>query len=740
MTLHRGGFRIWLTAALVPLAVCPIALLAKDAGFTLDQVAHGKKTYQASCASCHGTELSNGQFAPPLRGPLFVENWAGKPSAALFAFMTSKMPPAGPGSLDDQIYAAIMAYLLQASGGTAGSVPLPADIRALSASTIGGNGVQPASPSEKAPPTDLKESLNEALERGKTALNISPVDYGAPAILPELLTKISPVDDAMLRSPPAADWLIWRRTFDSQGFSPLDQINRKTVSRLGVAWTWTLAPGPMESTPIVHDGVLFIQSGPDIIQALDAAHGDLLWQYSRSLPENVDDGIDVAFIKRNIAIYGNLLIAATADLHLLALDIKTGKAVWDTEIADRAMHWRLTSGPVIANGKVIQGVSGASNYQGRGAFIVALDAKTGKRLWRFNTLAQPGEPGGETWSDLPAEARNGGSIWTAGSFDPELNLVFFGPAPTYDTGPLLHKPEKAGVTNDALYTDTTIALNPDTGKLVWHYQHVRNDQWDLDWAFERTLVTLDTPTGPRKYSITGGKPALFDVVEAANGKYAFSFDFGLQNIITSVDPTTGEKTVNPATMPGDGKSHFVCPNAMGARNWMATSVDPVAKILYVPMDETCMQMVPAPANLHTLLTTNVILKDVPRPDSDGKIGHLAAFDLKTRKIIWRDRTRAPQTSAVLATAGGIVFNSTYDRRFKANDARTGALLWQTRLNDVPAAYPISFAVKGRQYVAIATGGGGPQASIWPTFVPEIRNPPQRGNILWVFALPEGGGR
>ena len=236
--------------------------------------------------------------------------------------------------------------------------------------------------------------------------------------------------------------------------------------------------------------------------------------------------------------------------------------------ADSQQGWNLTGGPLVAKGKVIQGIAGSSKEHGGGGMIVALDSDGGKELWRFNTVAMPGEPGGETWNGLPRERRSGGSVWTAGSYDPTLNLVFFGTGNDYDIVPVQHK--AAPDSNiDLLYTDTTLALNPDTGKLVWYFQHMPNDLLDLDWAFERTILDLNG----RKLVMTGGKLAIFDAVDAASGKFAFSHDFGLQNIVQAVDPITGAKKLNPEMFPEDGRERVMCPSSYGARNWMASSYD-----------------------------------------------------------------------------------------------------------------------------------------------------------------------
>ncbi|HEY7390543.1 MAG TPA: PQQ-binding-like beta-propeller repeat protein, partial [Bryobacteraceae bacterium] len=263
----------------------------------------------------------------------------------------------------------------------------------------------------------------------------------------DLLGKLIPVTDAMLANPPEGDWLTWRRTYDDMGFSLLKQIDRGNVGNLRVAWSWSLPPGQSEVTPLVHDGVLFVYGWGDRVQALDAATGDLLWHYARQLPKEVQPGV-----KRNLALYGDKLFVPTSDMHMVALDVKTGRIIWDHAITD-AKGFHISGGPLVAKGKVMQGVAGQA---AGGNFIVALDANTGQEAWRFYTIARPGEHGGESWNGLALEKRNGGSVWTAGSYDPQLNLAYFGVGQTYDTGPLLHPVKQPGVTNNGLYTDCTL--------------------------------------------------------------------------------------------------------------------------------------------------------------------------------------------------------------------------------------------------------------------------------------------
>ena len=553
------------------------------------------------------------------------------------------------------------------------------------------------------------------------------------------LAAVTPVTDAMLRQPPPSDWLIWRRTYDAMGYSPLERINRSNVPRLRTAWSWALPESGNEITPLVHDGVMFVYSGP-VVQALDAATGEMLWQYLRALPDEFDNGRRAR--PKTLAIYGDKLFAATADNHMIALELRTGRLVWDQEVIAKdgrpaAVGLQLNGGPIVAKGKVIIGVS-LGVATGGGCFIVGLDAETGKESWRFHTIARPGEPGGDTWNGAPLEERFGGGVWTAGSYDPELDLVYFGIANTYDSATLLEpRPGAAGVSaNDGLYTDATIALRPDTGTLVWHYQHHRRDVWDLDWVFEQTVVTLPVDGRPRKLVVTGGKTAIFDAVDAATGAFVFSTDLGVQNLVIAVDPRTGEKTVNPAVQPEAGKTKFLCPSNFGARNWPATALNPDTHVLYVPMTVTCSDYTYAPRSAEQTAKGGVDMRFIARiaPGSDGKFGRLAALDLQKRQIVWTHRQRIPMASSTLATAGGVLFNGDLDRYFTAYDQRNGKILWRTRLPAAPESSPVTYAVNGRQYVAIVSGGGSAFGAGGRGLVPELLAP-AAGVTLVVFELP-----
>jgi alcohol dehydrogenase (cytochrome c) len=683
----------------VPLIVLPACAQ------TAAQATEGQSAYAQNCAGCHGANLDDGEFAPPLKGTAFTGQWSGKSVAELNGYIGTKMPPSNAGGLGSAVYLQITAFILQSNG-----IPLDAK------NFPGAPSAKPRTPASNSPGGGLSPYASLIPAPPKA----NPID------------KLTPVTDADLQNPAPGEWLTWRRTYDDQGFSPLKQINKLNVAQLRSTWTWSLPSGANEATPLVHDGVIFVHASGDHVQALDAVTGDLLWEYSRQLPKPKTGFLNL--VKRNIAIYQTHILLETSDLHVVALDTKTGEVAWDHEVFNRDENPRMmmTGGPLVAKGKVIVGTVGATPG---GNWIIALDAATGREAWRFDTIARPGEPGGNSWNGLPLEKRNGASVWTAGSYVPALNLVFFGAAQTYDTGPLVHASKEPGITNDGLYTDTTLAFDPDTGKLVWHFQHVANDQWDLDWAFERQLVNLPIKGENKKIVVTAGKEAFYDALDAATGKYEFSMDLGIQNVITSADPVTGAKTINHQVVMGDGETKTVCPHAGGAKSWIPGSLNPDTKVLFVPLVESCMDLIPVAPGERGGLSSGVRFTIRPRLDGDGKYGRLEAINLETRKPVWTDRQRAPQTTGALATAGGIVFDGSLDRYIRAYDQANGKVLWETRLNDVPSSCPITYSVNGKQYVAVVVGNGGAHAITWPPLVPEIQNPTGGGAELWVFELP-----
>tara|TARA_Y100000758_G_scaffold16322_1_gene11549 strand:+ start:1043 stop:2863 length:1821 start_codon:yes stop_codon:yes gene_type:complete len=570
------------------------------------------------------------------------------------------------------------------------------------------------------------ETINVIQRYGRNAANNLGSVIATPDSVP-LLRDYSPVTDEVLQNPPDSDWLTWRRTYNNLGFSNLDQINRETVSNLQLAWHQPVTPGNNMPTPLVHDGIMFLYSAGDVVLALDATSGEMLWRYSHN-------GDAVTSHKFGIALHENKVLVPTSDLHMVALNAQSGEVIWDhaIEIGDNT-GYQLRSAPTVAGGQVIQGM--AASFVPGGGFIIAIDLETGRETWRFNTLARPGEPGGNTWNDIPLEERQGGSVWNTGAYDSQLDLLFYGVSPTYNTGPLLYPLGIDGVSNDALYTNATLALRPDTGELVWYYQHVANDQFDLDWIFERSIVELEIDGEMKKVIVTAGKPGLFDALDAATGQYLFSVDPGLQNLFSAINPVTGEKIANPNVFPDAEEIRTVCPFYQGGRNWHASSVNNETGILFVPMFEVCMDTLLDGTG--TLLSSGLGTETVPVPGTDGNYGRLQAIDLKNRKLAWQYRQEVVPASASLATAGDLVFLGYLDHGFKAFDQQTGDVLWETQLDAIPAAFPITYSVNGKQYIAMVAGQLNLHTGIWlglmnkfTGFVPE--NP--GAAALWVFAL------
>jgi len=674
--------------------------------YSEDQAARGEALYQSWCAQCHGANLDDGALGTPLRGPQFMQKYGGHNVGGLFEVAQTTMPQSNPGALPAADYASLVAYILRRNDIVAGAAELPSDYAALERMMIpaGGFSFMAFSPYTAKPAIDVPRSLDH----------------------------FTPVDDSTLASPPAGDWLTWRRGYDGQGFSPLDQINVRNVDDLRLVWSWTMPAGSNENVPLVRDGTMFVYGYGDILQALDAATGDLLWEYRHRLENGASP-----FHKRAIAIHGERIYVGTSDTHLVALDARTGEPVWDTRIGDFTGRETINGGPLVARGVVMIGTTATGVAAKRGGpQIVGLDEATGNVLWRRNTIPKPGEPGGDSWNGVPWDERTGASIWTAASFDAGTGLAYFGTGNTYDTGPLLYPDDDPNTTSDALYTNSTLAIRPETGELVWAFQHFPNDQWDLDWAFERQLVDLEIGGRQRRVSVTSGKIGIYEGVDAETGEFLFAIDLGLQNIVTEIDPRTGAKTINRDALPGDGKVHLVCPHGAGAKNFLPASFDQRNGILYVPLNEACMDVFPVPGGGTGALSSGVNWGIRPRPDSDGLFGRLQAIDLKSGRNVWVVRQRAPQTSGVLATAGGLVFAGSLDRAFRAYDARDGRMLWETRLIDVSSSSPISFGVNGHQYIAIATGQGGFHASSFVPLVPELTSPPNRGAAIWVFALAD----
>jgi alcohol dehydrogenase (cytochrome c) len=662
-----------------------------------------RAAYAQHCAVCHGDNLDGGPFAPALKGSAFLQRWSSASVGELRDYIHSSMPPANTGGLPDATYAALT-RMIAAENGASAAANGESDRELRLPAAPGGANATPTA--------------------GIGGLSVRfPVPQWPQAA--DRLASFSQVTDEDLEDPAPEDWPRWRRNFRGHGYSPLAQVNAGNVARLRTAWSRALPAGANMNEPIVRDGVLFVFGYGDEVFAFDATDGRQLWRYRRALPEGVR-----LSSKKTMALYRDKLFVATSDLHMVALDARTGRPAWDKVITENR-DFRIPGGPMAAAGVVMQGLQTMSKG---GGMIVGFDAATGERLWQFDTVAKAGSPGGDTWNGIASEERSGGSVWTSGTYDSQTGLALWGTAPTYDTAPLLIR--KPGQNNDALYTDTTLALEPRTGKLVWYFQHMKNDQYDLDWVFERVIGDLQVGDGVQRVIMTSGKEGLFDTLDARTGRYIKTVDIGLQNFITAIDPKTGEKTVDPSLKLGQGKPVLICPHFGSGRNWMPTSFNPSSRMLFVPVRDTCMDLVPAEGGF---LTSGVEIQMAARPGSDGRYGVVMAIDMQTGQVAWQTRQRAPYTMGMLATAGGLLFTGSIDQQFIAYDQLTGHELWREGVTGVPNAAPITYAVDGRQYVAMVTGHGNPISNGIPALTPEIQIPAVNNSTLTVFALPTEGG-
>ena len=590
---------------------------------------------------------------------------------------------------------------------------------------------------------------------GFVLLSLNVAEQRTPATaqvdVHEKLNRLIPVTDDMLLNPKKEDWISFRNGYNLWGYSALDQINIENVSELQLAWSRAMREGPQEVEPIVYNGVMFLVNAKDTVQALDATNGDLLWEYQRDLPANIGNITGTRYRYRNVSIYDDKIFLGTNDAFLVALDVKTGTVVWETQRADYRERVAQTAGPVIVKGKVITGSRcQPESPRPGGCFITAHDASNGKEIWRVNTAATPDQPGGDTWGGLPVSARRHTSAWMVGSYDPELDLIYWG------TGPPSPLPEKLRGSGkaDLLYTNSTLALDPDTGEMKWYFQHLPRDNWDLDHVFERMIVQTqvvpspndvpwinpDLQSGDTRKVITGvpGKTGVVWTLDATTGAFLWARPTVYQNIMSGVDVKTGRPIINEATTPQSVETAaFACPHILGGKNQPSGAYSPNTDAMYIPMNNACMNLsmsveVAGPSDGYDV---RFRIRHIPGVDPDtAPVGRIEAVSASTGKTLWQYQQRAPIYGSVLTTGGNLLFSGDVVRRFRAFSADQGTILWETILNGPVSGRPMTYSVDNRQYLAI-TAGGITQGTAFLQLTPELTT--ARGsNTIFVFALPE----
>ena len=568
------------------------------------------------------------------------------------------------------------------------------------------------------------------VRRAVLSAAVAAIAWGAPEAARaqgEPFDDFVPVTDAVLQEPDPADWLHWRRTLDAWGHSPLDEITPDNAHELRLVWSWALAEGSQQTTPLVYGGVMYIANPGERVQALDARTGELLWEYRRQRTPT-DAGTPPPNLQhRNLAIYQDRIYLNTSNGHVVALDARTGDEVWDADVGGAA-GFEYTSGSIIADGKVVSGLTGCERYRDDTCYIVALDAETGRELWRTSTVARPGERGGDSWGDLPVMFRAGSDAWIPGSYDPRAQTLFFGTAQAKPWARAVR-----GTDGSALYTNSTLALDPLTGELKWYFQHLPGESHDMDEVFERVLVDYDD----RQSVFTMGKIAVLWELDRETGQFRAAHDLGYQTLV-DIDPVTGEAVYREGMIQDIGEEIYWCPSTSGFKSWRAMSYNPDTEAFYIPLTLNCETGVFGPVErreggggVGPVRRTNHF-----HPRSPEHIGEFVAMSLRTGEVLWRHRTRTPINTAALTTGGGLAVAGDWDRHLYVHDARTGDILWQTRLPTSVQGFPVSYAVDGKQYLAVPVGTGG---ASWNNLVPsdltpEKRHPPT-GNSIFVFALP-----
>ena len=684
----------------------PVIVLAAEASGSV-----GRDIYEQQCVECHGMKMQGTAHGLDLSTASLLRKWENASVESFVRLVVDTMPGGKPGSLDEAAALDVTAYVLKRN---VGDLSEAISNNAVMGEFLLGDAWAPAE----------SQATNENSENWEGASTIAEAAQQASGFTNKVVENYTPVSAGMLANPADGDWLSWRRTMDGWGYSPLDQVNRGNVDQLTLAWVITMRDGSNQGTPLVHDGIMYLTHPQNTIQALDAATGEVIWEFENDYEPGSQT---LGGPTRSIAIYEDKLFMATYDAAILAVDARTGELLWKTVKADWNKGFTHTSGPTVADGVVISGINGCERYKQEGCFITGHDPDSGEELWRTSTIAMPDDPGGDSWAGLPANFRAGGDTWMPGSYDPVTNLFYIG---TAQAKPWVAASRRMSPLDAALYTNSTLALDPKTGEIRWHFQHIAGETLDMEVGFERVLVDLDG----KKQVVTIGKDGILWKLDRESGQFVELTETVRQNLYEKIDRENGIVTYRQDII--DAKIDEpvdVCPGIYGGHNWQSAAYDPEQKSLIIPLHQLCVEMTGREVDM----TDGGggyggESRSYPLPEANGMLGRLTAYNLETMQQTWDHTQRAIFLTGALATSGGLTFIGDMDRWFKAFDSQTGEELWKVRLGSGLHGYPISYAVDGVQFIAVPTGLGVFKL-LTAKQAPEIYQP-SGGNALYVFRL------
>ncbi len=549
--------------------------------------------------------------------------------------------------------------------------------------------------------------------------------------LAAVLQNYAAVTAERLSKPEDANWLLFRRTYDGWGYSPLADITSENVGRLAPVWSFTTSQVEgHQAPPMVNNGVMFVATPGNQLLALEAKTGALLWRYKRPIPE---DMTQLHPTSRGVGLWGDKVFFAATEANLVALDARTGKEVWTAKVEDYKKGYYLSLAPLVVDGRVMVGVSGGE-FGVRG-FVAAYDAETGKEVWKTFMVPEPGQPGSETWPKGDQWKTGGGSVWVTGTYDPETNLSFWG---TGNGGPWMGD-QRPG---DNLYTSSVVALDSKTGQIKGHFQYHPNNSWDWDEVSPPILLDYRHDGRNVKGLVNVARNGYLWQLERTADKINFvaGQPFVRQNVFKSLDPKTGRPDIDPARKPATGKTVEFCPGLWGGKDWPPVAYSPQTRLLYIPANENlCSELTGGdvkyvPGERYVGVAKNVLTM-VAGADH---FGELQAWDMDSGKRVWTTNLPTQNWGPVLATGGGLLFaGGTSDHKFRAFDAKSGKILWEFPTSSGITGVPSTFQVDGKQYVAVQSGWGVDGARmqsrlnlLFPGKYPDV---PQ-GGAVWVFAI------